>query len=107
MNMRRRGRRLRCRPGCHGISSYPLKIPNRKTLFYGQRRKAFLLDTADSMVVLPFSGWNNNTYQNGLQLIEFTPTTLASEAGRTVARLQREVGERYPVIKRLFVDANE
>ncbi|WP_218508479.1 cation diffusion facilitator family transporter [Variovorax sp. dw_308] len=39
--------------------------------------------------------------------IDFTPTTLASEAGKTVARLQREVRERYPMIQRLFIDANE
>ena len=40
--------------------------------------KAFLLDSADSLVVLPFSGWSDtsNTYQDGLQLIEFTPTSI-------------------------------
>ena len=39
--------------------------------------------------------------------IDFTPTTLASEAGKTVARLQQQVRERYPMIQRLFIDANE
>lgn len=39
--------------------------------------KAFTMDAAKGLVVLPFSGWSYEaqTYNNGLQLIEFTPTT--------------------------------
>ena len=35
-------------------------------------------DDTDGLVVLPFSGWsaNYNAYNNGLQLIEFTPTVV-------------------------------
>jgi hypothetical protein len=39
--------------------------------------KAFTMDAAKGLVVLPFSGWNwgpGGGYNNGLQLIEFTPT---------------------------------
>ena len=54
--------------------------------------KAFLLDTADSMVVLPFSGWNNNAYQNGLQLIEFTSTSIAAKgASHTKGWVERGI----------------
>ena len=40
--------------------------------------KAFTKSDADGLVVLPFSGWSASydKYNNGLQLIEFTPTTL-------------------------------
>lgn len=39
--------------------------------------KAFTMDAAQGLVVLPFSGWSSQTqaYNNGLQLIEFTPTS--------------------------------
>jgi hypothetical protein len=39
--------------------------------------KAFTMDATKGLVVLPFSGWSSQTqgYNNGLQLIEFTPTT--------------------------------
>lgn len=39
--------------------------------------KAFTMDATKGLVVLPFSGWDytNDKYNNGLQLIEFTPTT--------------------------------
>jgi hypothetical protein len=39
--------------------------------------KAFTMDATKGLVVLPFSGWNDTSqsYNNGLQLIEFTPTT--------------------------------
>src|SRR5262249_12406037 len=39
--------------------------------------KAFTMDAAKGLVVLPFSGWSSTTqsYLNGLQLIEFTPTS--------------------------------
>ena len=35
------------------------------------------MDATKGLVVLPFSGWDytSQTYNNGLQLIEFTPTT--------------------------------
>jgi len=40
--------------------------------------KAFTLDTTQGMVVLPFSGWSDKTFQynNGVQLIQFTPTSI-------------------------------
>lgn len=39
--------------------------------------KAFTMDATKGLVVLPFSGWSSQSqaYNNGLQLIEFTPTT--------------------------------
>lgn len=39
--------------------------------------KAFTMDAAKGLVVLPFAGWDydDNTYNNGLQLIQFTPTS--------------------------------
>ncbi len=37
--------------------------------------KAFTLDATKGLVVLPFSGWSNTGYNNGLQLIEFTDST--------------------------------
>ncbi|MDB4965905.1 MAG: hypothetical protein JWN44_1594 [Myxococcales bacterium] len=39
--------------------------------------KAFTMDATKGLVVLPFSGWsyNSQSYNNGLQLIEFSPTT--------------------------------
>ena len=39
--------------------------------------KAFTMDATKGLVVLPFSGWSSksDSYNNGLQLIEFTPTT--------------------------------
>ena len=43
--------------------------------------KAFTLDQTDGLVVLPFSGWSPNAqkYNNGVQLIDFTPTSIAAE----------------------------
>ena len=40
--------------------------------------KAFTKNDTDGLVVLPFSGWSpdNNKYNNGLQIIEFTPQGL-------------------------------
>jgi hypothetical protein len=42
--------------------------------------KAFTKSDADGLVVLPFSGWDSgyDKYNNGLQLIEFTNTTIRS-----------------------------
>ncbi len=54
--------------------------------------KAFLLDTTDNLVVLPFSGWANNDYQNGLQIIEFTPTSIAAKgASHTKGWVERGI----------------
>lgn len=54
--------------------------------------KAFLLDSADNMVVLPFSSWANNGYQDGLQLIEFTPTSIAAKgASHTKGWVERGI----------------
>ncbi len=40
--------------------------------------KAFTMDATKGLVVLPFSGWDNQTgqYNNGLQLIEFTTSSI-------------------------------
>jgi len=42
--------------------------------------KAFTMDATRGLVVLPFAGWdyNGGGYNNGLQLIEFTPTTVTT-----------------------------
>jgi hypothetical protein len=42
--------------------------------------KAFTMDATKGLVVLPFAGWDSQTgnYNNGLQLIEFTPQTVAT-----------------------------
>jgi hypothetical protein len=42
--------------------------------------KAFTKNDAEGLVVLPFSGWDPTGYQynNGLQLIEFTPSSIAT-----------------------------
>jgi hypothetical protein len=42
--------------------------------------KAFTMDATRGMVVLPFSGWdyNSSAYNNGLQLIDFTASSIAT-----------------------------
>jgi hypothetical protein len=42
--------------------------------------KAFTHDSTQGLVVLPFSGWSYNSggYNNGVQLIEFSPTSIAT-----------------------------
>jgi hypothetical protein len=42
--------------------------------------KAFTVDPTQGLVVLPFSGWSPNSqkYNNGVQLIEFTPTSISA-----------------------------
>src|SRR5260221_3603235 len=42
--------------------------------------KAFTKNDGEGLVVLPFSGWSSqyDKYNNGLQLIEFTPTTMST-----------------------------
>ncbi len=49
--------------------------------------KAFTMDASQGLVVLPFSGWSSKTgaYLNGLQLIEFTPTSVTT-AGTATTR---------------------
>ena len=43
--------------------------------------KAFTMDASKGLVVLPFSGWSytDQTYNNGLQLIDFTASSIATE----------------------------
>jgi hypothetical protein len=56
--------------------------------------KAFTKKDDEGLVVLPFSGWsyNHRQYNNGLQLIEFTPNTIAtSGAARTRGWVERGV----------------
>jgi hypothetical protein len=56
--------------------------------------KAFTKNDTEGLVVLPFSGWDATTYQynNGLQLIEFTPTTIAtSGTARTRGWVERGI----------------
>jgi hypothetical protein len=50
--------------------------------------KAFTMDVTKGLVVVPFAGWDSvvGTYNNGLQLVEFTPT------GATTAGLARTKG---------------
>jgi hypothetical protein len=45
-----------------------------------QTFKAFTKDPAQGLVVLPFSGWSaaSRAYNNGVQLIQFTPTSIAT-----------------------------
>lgn len=47
--------------------------------------KAFTMDKAKGLVVLPFSGWDNASYQynNGLQLIEFSDAALKTAGAAT------------------------
>ena len=42
--------------------------------------KAFTMDATKGLVVLPFAGWDemSGNYNNGLQLIEFTPQSIAT-----------------------------
>jgi hypothetical protein len=56
--------------------------------------KAFTKNDAEGLVVLPFSGWSSNhrQYNNGLQLIEFTPNSIGtSGAARTRGWVERGV----------------
>lgn len=65
--------------------------------------KAFTMSAEQGLVVLPFSGWGytSNSYNNGVQLIEFTDTTLTTRgAARTKGWAQRGilVGNRIMAI---------
>ncbi|MCC6807151.1 MAG: beta-propeller domain-containing protein [Deltaproteobacteria bacterium] len=56
--------------------------------------KAFTLNNTEGLVVLPFSGWSYqaNSYNNGLQLIEFTGTGIATKgAAKTQGWVSRGV----------------
>lgn len=56
--------------------------------------KAFTMDAAQGLVVLPFSGWSSQSqaYVNGLQLIEFTPTSQTTAgAARTRGWVERGI----------------
>jgi len=56
--------------------------------------KAFGLNKDLGMVVLPFSGWSNKSYEytNGVQIIEFTPTSISTRgAAKTKGWVERGV----------------
>jgi hypothetical protein len=56
--------------------------------------KAFTMDSTRGLVVLPFSGWDasNSAYNNGVQLIEFTPTSLTTGgAAHTTGWVERGI----------------
>jgi hypothetical protein len=56
--------------------------------------KAFTLDAAQGLVVLPFSGWDyqDYTYNNGVQLIEFTDQSIrTSGTGHTHGWVERGI----------------
>jgi hypothetical protein len=56
--------------------------------------KAFTMDSARGLVVLPFSGWDasNSAYNNGVQLIEFTPSSIATAgAAHTTGWVERGI----------------
>jgi hypothetical protein len=56
--------------------------------------KAFTKDPTQGLVVLPFSGWSNSyqKYNNGVQLIEFTPTSIATAgAAHTAGWVERGI----------------
>jgi hypothetical protein len=56
--------------------------------------KAFTMDAASGLVVVPFAGWDllGRGYNNGLQLIEFTPTSVTTAgAARTKGWVERGI----------------
>jgi hypothetical protein len=56
--------------------------------------KAFTMDPTRGLVVLPFSGWDaaNSAYNNGVQLIEFTPTSITTAgAAHTTGWVERGI----------------
>jgi hypothetical protein len=56
--------------------------------------KAFTKDPTQGLVVLPFSGWSSSyqKYNNGVQLIEFTPTTISTAgAAHTKGYVERGI----------------
>ncbi|HEY0195649.1 MAG TPA: beta-propeller domain-containing protein [Kofleriaceae bacterium] len=56
--------------------------------------KAFTMDATKGLVVLPFAGWDwtTGTYNNGLQLIQFTPTSITTAgAAKTKGYVERGI----------------
>jgi hypothetical protein len=56
--------------------------------------KAFTMDATRGLVVLPFSGWDgtNATYHDGVQLIEFTPSSITTAgAAHTTGWVERGI----------------
>lgn len=56
--------------------------------------KAFTMDAASGLVVVPFAGWDpqGRGYNNGLQLIEFTPSSVTTAgAARTKGWVERGI----------------
>ena len=56
--------------------------------------KAFTMDATRGLVVLPFAGWDSNSfsYNNGLQLIQFTPSSVTTAgAARTKGWVERGI----------------
>ncbi len=56
--------------------------------------KAFTMDATQGLVVIPFSGWDQTqaAYTNGLQLIQFTPTSeTTASAARTKGWVERGI----------------
>jgi len=56
--------------------------------------KAFTMDATRGLVVLPFAGWDPNSggYNNGLQLIQFTPSSVTTAgAARTKGWVERGI----------------
>jgi hypothetical protein len=56
--------------------------------------KAFTMDAASGLVVVPFAGWDPQArgYNNGLQLIEFTPSSVTTAgAARTKGWVERGI----------------
>jgi hypothetical protein len=56
--------------------------------------KAFTMDATKGLVVLPFAGWDaqSDTYNNGLQLVEFTPQSVTTAgAARTKGWVERGI----------------
>lgn len=63
--------------------------------------KAFVMDPAQGLVVLPFSGWSSNSYSynNGVQLVEFTPSSVRSAgAAFTKGWVQRGIFVKNRVV---------
>jgi hypothetical protein len=67
--------------------------------------KAFTMDATQGLVVLPFSGWNTNnqTYNDGLQLIDFTASSIATDG----AALTRGWVERGIFVKNRLVSLSD
>ena len=67
--------------------------------------KAFTMDATQGLVVLPFSGWNytNQTYNDGLQLIDFTASSIATDG----AALTRGWVERGIFVKNRLVSLSD